>query len=348
MERVRLGRTGLMVTRTAFGVLPLQRTPLPEAVRILRRALDAGINFYDTARAYTDSEEKLGAAFDGLRDRVVIATKSGATTRAALLRDLETSLHNLRTDHVDVLQLHNPATVPDPTDAESALAGARQAQREGKTRFIGFTNHSLERACVAADSGAYDTLQFPLTTLADPRDLELIGRCQRLDLGLIAMKPLSGGLLTNVRAVFAFFRQYPNVVPIWGIQRMSELEEFVALEAAPPVLDQTLRARIEQDRRELSKAFCRACGYCLPCPAEIPIPMVARMPLLLRRMPYQQFMTAEWREKINRVRACINCGACRKRCPYQLDTPALLRAALADYESFCPPATTHAVEQDKT
>jgi len=338
MERIRLGRTGLMVTRTAFGVLPLQRVPLPEAVRILRRALDAGINFYDTARAYTDSEEKLGAAFDGLRDRVVLATKSGATTREAVLHDLETSLRNLRTDCVDVLQLHNPGIVPDPTDRESALAGARQAQREGKTRFIGFTNHSLARACAAADSGNYDTLQFPLTTLSAPADLELIGRCQKLDLGLIAMKPLSGGLLTDVRAVFAFFRQYPNVVPIWGIQRMAELEEFLSLEAAPPALDDTLRARIEQDRRELSHSFCRACGYCLPCAADIPIPMVARMPLLLRRMPFQQFLTPEWRERMNRVRACTNCGQCRKRCPYQLDPPALLRTALADYEAFVPPA----------
>lgn len=334
METTRLGRTGLMVTRTSFGVLPLQRVAKEEAVRILRRALDAGINFYDTARGYTDSEEKIGAAFADVRPRVFIATKSPATTRDALLRDVEASLRHLRTDHVDILQLHNPDRLPDPEDDASALAGLRQAQREGKTRFIGLTNHSIERACQAADSGIYDTLQFPLTTLSDDKDLALIERCRRNDVGLIAMKPLSGGLLTDVRGVFAFFRQHPGVAPIYGIQTMGELEQFLALEADPPAMDDLLRARIEHDRRELGGAFCRACGYCLPCPAEIPIPMAARMQLLLRRLPPAQFQTPEWRQRMNRIHDCRDCGECRARCPYHLDPPAMMRAALADYEKF--------------
>jgi predicted aldo/keto reductase-like oxidoreductase len=148
------------------------------------------------------------------------------------------------------------------------------------------------------------------------------------------MKPLSGGLLTDVRAVFAFLRQYDNVVPIWGLQQMRELEMLLALEDDPPALDDAVRARIERDRRELGQAFCRACGYCLPCPADIPIPMAARMPLLLRRMPFRQFLTPEWQGKMARVRDCRDCGHCRSHCPYGLDTPALLRAALTDYEQF--------------
>ena len=247
-----------------------------------------------------------------------------------------------------ILQLHNPAELPDPNDPNSTYAGLLEAQRKGMVRYLGITCHRLGNATAAAQSGLYDTIQFPLSAISTPEDLSIIELCRQKDLGLLAMKAMCGGLLTNARIAFAFLRQYQNVVPIWGIQRMSELEEFVALEAAPPALDKTLRARIEQDRRELSKAFCRACGYCLPCAADIPIPMAARMPLLLRRMPYQQFLTPEWREKMNRIRACIDCGQCRKRCPYQLDTPALLRAALADYDSFCPPAAAHAVEQDKT
>lgn len=336
MEKTRLGRTGLMVTRTAFGVLPLQRVPLDEAVPILRRAYEAGINFYDTARGYTDSEEKIGAALADVRDHIVIATKSGANTRQKLLADLETSLRNLRTDHVDILQLHNPSRVPDPDDPESAYAGLLEAKAKGMVRFLGFTNH--RRACAeqAIASGLYDTLQFPLCMISAPEDLALAASCRQADMGLIAMKALSGGLITNARAAFAFLRQYDNVVPIWGIQRRTELEEFLALDAAPPVLDDALRAVIEADRQALQGDFCRGCGYCLPCPAEIPIPLAARMSLLLRRLPATRFLDDEWAANMGRIENCIDCGHCKAHCPYGLDTPELLRRNLADYRTFRP------------
>jgi len=333
-----LGRTGLTVTRTAFGVLPLQRTALPEAARILRRAFDAGITFYDTARAYTDSEEKIGHALADVRDRVVIATKSGATTREGLLRDLETSLRQLRTDFIDILQLHNPAQLPDPTDPESSYAGLQEAQRKGLVRFIGITNHSRERAVAAVATGLFDTLQFPLAHISSPEDLAVIDLCRMRNVGLIAMKPLCGGLLTNARTAFAFLRQYANLTPIWGVQRWEELEDILALEANPPALDAAVWAEIARDRGALAGDFCRACGYCLPCPAEIPIPMAARMALLLRRMPAQQFLTPEWHGYMQRITACTGCGHCRAHCPYGLDTPALLQRMLADYEAFAAAA----------
>lgn len=334
MIKTTLGRTGLEVTRTSFGVLPLQRTEKEEAARILRAAYDAGINFYDTARGYTDSEEKIGYALSDVRGRIIIATKSGASTRKDLLAHLETSLANLRTDHVDILQLHNPSRLPDPEDPESSYAGLIEAREKGMVRFFGITNHSLERAEAAVAGGLYDTLQYPLCYLSSGADMALVDKCREADMGLIAMKALSGGLITNARAAFAFMWQYESVVPIWGVQRMGELEEFLALDAAPPAMDDELRAVIEHDRRELAGDFCRACGYCLPCPTEIPIPIAARMPLLLRRMPYQDFMKAEWHERMHRIEQCTECGACRSRCPYELDTPALLKKSLADYDEF--------------
>jgi aryl-alcohol dehydrogenase-like predicted oxidoreductase len=334
MEHTRLGRTNLQVTRTAFGVLPLQRVEMSEAVRILRRALDAGIDFYDTARGYTDSEEKIGAAFEGVRDRIIIATKSGATTKSELLSHLETSLRMLRTDYVDIIQLHNPAELPDPNDPESSYAGAVEARTKGMVRHIGITNHSLERARASIDSGLYETLQYPLCHISSEHDLALIDRCREADMGLIAMKPFSGGLITNARAAFAFLRQFQNVVPIWGFQRMHELEELLALDADPPVLDDELRAAIDRDRADLAGEFCRACGYCLPCPANIPITMAARMSLCLRRMPHEQFLTDEWRERMHRIENCINCGHCTDNCPYGLDTPSLLKRMLVEYEDF--------------
>lgn len=334
MEFTRLGRTQLMVTRTAFGVLPLQRTEIEEAVRILRRAVDGGINFFDTARAYTDSEEKIGQALSGIRDKVIIATKSGATTKSGVLEHLETSLRNLRTDHVDILQFHNPQEIPNPEDPESSYCGALEAQAKGMVRFIGITNHSVARANTALDTGLFDTVQYPFSSISSPEDIALAKRCEAEDVGFIAMKALAGGLLTNARPVFAFIRQFKNVVPIWGIQRMSELEELLALEANPPALDEEMQALVDHDRKALASDFCRACGYCLPCPAEIPIPMAARMSLLLRRMPYRQFMSDEWRAQMHRIRECEDCGHCRAHCPYGLDTPGLLKKMLADYEEF--------------
>ncbi|MBF0244650.1 MAG: aldo/keto reductase [Planctomycetes bacterium] len=337
MQQMRLGRTGLLVTRTSFGVLPLQRTPKDEAIRILRRAHETGINFFDTARGYSDSEEKIGLALSHVRHEIVIATKSGADTRDKLLKDLETSLNKLRTDHVDIIQLHKPKAIPDPTDPQSPYAGLIEARAKGMARFIGVTNHSSKLAKEALASGLFDTLQFPLSMLSSVEDLDLIDRARKADVGVIAMKPLAGGLITHIRAAFAFFRQYDNVAPIWGIQRMEELEEFLRLEAVPPELDDALRSAIEKDRAELSGDFCRACGYCLPCPAEIPIPMAARMSLLLRRMPWEDFLGNGWREKMERIENCIDCGHCRDHCPYGLDTPELLKRNLAAYRDFRQP-----------
>ncbi len=333
MLTTRLGKTNLEVTRTSFGVLPLQRTEKEESARILRAAYDAGINFYDTARGYTDSEEKIGYALSDVRDSIIIATKSGAKDRKGVLAHIEESLRQLRTDHVDLLQLHN-SSVPDPNDPESSYAGLIEARERGLTRAIGITCHSREYACQAVDSRLFDTLQYPLCFLSADEDLALVDMCREADMGFIAMKPLSGGLITNARAAFAFLWQYENVVPIWGIQRMSELEELLALDADPPALDDEMRAVIEADRRELAGDFCRACGYCLPCSVQIPIPMAARMPLLLRRMPYQQFLSDDWRAKMRLIEQCTECGACRERCPYGLDTPALLQKSLVDYDQF--------------
>lgn len=334
MQTTRLGKTNLTVTRTGFGALPLQRTEMTEAIRILRAARDGGITFYDTARAYTDSEEKIGRAFEGVRDSVVIATKSTAKNRAGLLADLEVSLRELRTDYVDLMQLHNFNDVQDPEDPESAYAGLVEAREKGTTRFIGITNHVRERAVAAIESGLYDTLQYPICHISAPEDLAVAELCRQRDMAVIGMKSLSGGLLTKLPPAFAFLRQYENLVPIWGIQRMSELEELLALDADPPALDESMWAVIETDRCELADEFCRACGYCLPCPQGIPIPMASRMNLLLKRMPYEQFLSDHWHEQMHRIENCTDCGDCRSRCPYGLNPPDLLKKALVEYEGF--------------
>lgn len=334
MEKMRLGRTNLMVTRTSFGALPIQRISFDAARKILRKAYDNGVNYFDTARAYSDSEEKIGYALSDVREHIIISTKTQAKDRKTLLEDLKVSLKKLNTDYIDILQLHNPADLPDPQNPEGLYAGLLEAKESGLVRFIGMTNHKLKNAMEAAKSELYDTVQFPICSLSTEKDLELIEECKKRDIGLIAMKALSGGLITNAASAFSFLRQYENVVPIWGIQKESELDEFLEFEKHPPLLDESMWEIINKDRKELSGDFCRGCGYCLPCPANIVIPTSARMTLLLGRSPYQKFLTDDMKEKMERINDCIDCGHCKDNCPYGLDTPNLLRKELKYYNEF--------------
>jgi predicted aldo/keto reductase-like oxidoreductase len=334
MEKIRLGRTGLMVSRSGFGAIPIQRITAEEAVRLLRKACDHGINFYDTARSYTDSEEKIGLALSDRRKEILLATKNKGENRQTVLTELEKSLRLLRTDHVDLLQTHNLKALPDSDDPDGGYRGLLEARQKGMTRFIGMTTHRIDIALQAAASGLYDTVQFPLSMISSEKDLGLIDVCRRNDIGLIAMKALSGGLITNAAAAFAFMRQFDALVPIWGIQREKELNEFIALEADPPALDEAMQRIIEKDRAELSGNFCRGCGYCTPCPIGIPVSMAARMSLLLRRTLVGRFLTDKWKADMARINQCTECGHCREMCPYELDVPAILKRQLADYEEF--------------
>jgi uncharacterized protein len=337
METMRLGRTNLIISRTGFGAIPIQRISAERAATLLRKAYDAGITFFDTARGYTDSEAKIGQALHAVRQHLVLATKTPAQDAAGVQRDLETSLRNLRTDCVDLLQVHNPEIVFRPGGADGVYDALSQAKQAGKIRFIGLTNHRLPVALEAVESGLYDTIQYPLSYLSTPKDLAVIQVSQQQDVGVIAMKALSGGLITNARPAFAFLRQYPNVVPIWGLELETQLAEILALEAQPPALDATMWQTIERDRTELAGAFCRGCGYCMPCPVEIPINMAARLDLLMRRMPYQRFLRDDWRDQMERITQCTECRQCASQCPYGLDVPNLLKRQLTAYRNFQAP-----------
>ncbi len=334
MEYTTLGRTGLRVTRSGFGALPLQRVSMEDGGRILRAAFDGGINFFDTARAYRDSEAKIGAALSDVRDRIVLATKSQAADGEKMTQDLHDSLRELRTDYIDLYQFHLGKRCYRPGEPDGLYDAAVEAKRQGKIGHIGLTAHRLDVAMEAARSGLYDTIQFPFSCLSGEQDLELVRTCAQANVGFIAMKALSGGLITDASMAFAYMRQFENVVPIWGIQKDEELAEFLALEQNPPSLDDAMKAKIEREKRDLSGNFCRGCGYCLPCPAGIEINWIARMPYALRRMLPENFLTPEWREKIERVKDCVHCGACAKRCPYELNPAALIRTSYDDYVAF--------------
>ncbi|MBI4634074.1 MAG: aldo/keto reductase [Deltaproteobacteria bacterium] len=335
MDTIRLGRTGLSVSRSGFGAIPIQRIGADEAKYLLRKAYDNGINFFDTARRYRDSEEKIGNALAHVRKNIVLATKTLAVDGKTLFAELEESLKKLKTDYIDIYQLHDPKKFPDISSPEGAYEAMLKAREKGMIRFLGLTSHKLDFAIRGATSGFFDTVQFPLSSLSSAEDLSLADVCRKEDVGLIAMKALAGGLITNAGSTFAFLHQFGNIAPIWGIQRESELDEFIFLEKNPPPLDEKLKRIIEQDRKELSGMFCRGCGYCLPCPADIPIPTAARMYAFLRKALYQRYLTDEWKEKMGRIEQCTECGQCKDQCPYELDTPNLLKHMLKDYRDFC-------------
>ncbi|MDR0861207.1 MAG: aldo/keto reductase [Oscillospiraceae bacterium] len=337
MQKVTLGSTGITVNKNGFGALPIQRVSEENAVTLLRKAYGAGITYFDTARAYSDSEKKLGAAFGGgafERGKLFIATKTMSFDVKGFWEQLATSLSLLKTDYIDVYQFHNPSFIPRPGDSSGLYDAMLEAKAQGKIRHIGITNHRLNLAVEAAESGLYETIQYPFSYLSTPEEEAFVNLCRERNVGVIAMKALSGGLITNSAAAYAYLAQFENVVPIWGVQRESELDEFIGYIDAPPALDDAMRATIAADKVTLGGDFCRGCGYCMPCPQGIEIPTMARMSLLLRRSPSANFLSDGFAANMEKITGCINCGNCTAKCPYSLDTPRLLRDNLKDYREF--------------
>jgi len=331
MRQTVFGRTGLTVSRTGFGCIPIQRIPYEESTALLLRAYEQGVTLYDTANSYTTSEDRIGVALGRVRDKIIICTKSGAQTPDVLAEHIDNSLKSLRTDYIDVFQFHNPGFVPRLEGGDGLYARALKAKEQGKIRHIGITAHGKDNAKEAVLSGLYETLQYPLSYISTDEELALIDLCREHNTGLLAMKGLCGGIISNAKAAFAFLRQYENVIPIWGMQKTAELDEFLQYEKEPPLLDGVLRSAIESDRRELCGKFCRCCGYCLPCPAGIPINNAARITFLLKRAVREYWLSPEWRHNMRLIDNCTNCGNCKKRCPYGLDVPALLKSQQAEY-----------------
>lgn len=332
MKTVRLGKTEIVTNKNGFGALPIQRISQEDAVYLLRKAYNAGITFFDTARAYTDSEIKLGEAFDGMRDKIYIASKTQAQNGEDMKKDLETTLKNLRCDHLDLYQFHNPAFCPKPGDGSGLYEAALEAKKKGKILHIGITNHRLAVAKEAIESGLYETLQFPFSYLSGEKEFELVRMCKEADMGFIAMKALAGGLINDSAAAYAFLAEFDNVLPIWGVQREKELDEFISYMDDEPVMNDKIKALIEKDRQELSGEFCRGCGYCMPCPVGIEINNCARMSLMIRRAPSDAQLTPQMQEKMKKIEDCLHCGKCKEKCPYGLDTPTLLEKNYEDYK----------------
>ncbi len=333
MRNVTLGSTGICVPQNGFGALPVQRRSIEDAVVILRKAYEGGMTYFDTARAYSDSETKLGIAFEGMRDKIFIATKTAARTGDKVREDLATSLRELRTDYIDIYQLHMVDKVYAPGDGTGVYEALLEAKAEGRIRHIGVTSHKIGVAYDCIDSGLYETMQFPFSYLSSEKELALPRYCAERNMGFIAMKGLAGGLITRSDAAMAFLEDYPDVVPIWGIQRENELDEFLSYMDNTPAYTDEIKSFIESERKELAGDFCRGCGYCMPtCPAGITIYQCARISLMLRRAPSDAWLSEHWQNEMKKIENCIECGQCSQHCPYELNTPELLKKNYEYYQ----------------
>ena len=332
MRQITLGSTGITVPQNAFGALPIQRVSTEMAVKLLRRAYDGGMRFFDTARAYSDSEVKVGEAFDGMREKVFIATKTGAKTPEEVRAQVETSLKNLRTDYIDIYQFHCADQCYRPGDGTGMYECMEELKKEGKIRHIGITAHKLYIAEEAVESGLYETLQYPFSYLSSEKEIALVKKCKEANMGFIAMKGLAGGLINRSEAAMAFMSQFDNALPIWGIQKEKELEEWLSYMAETPTMNEELTAYIEKEQKELTGEFCRGCGYCMPCPAGIMINQCARMSLMLRRAPSKAWLTPQMQAEMKKIEVCLHCNQCMKKCPYELNTPELLKKNYEDYK----------------
>lgn len=334
MNDVILGSTGIVSPQNAFGALPIQRDDFETAAKILRRAYEGGMNFFDTARFYTDSEEKIGIALSDVRSKIFIATKTMAKTPDEIKAQLETSLKNLKTDYIDIYQFHCAEQCFRPGDGTGMYECMEDLKRQGIIKHIGITAHKIGVAEECVNSGLYETMQFPFSYLSGKREINLVKLCKEKNVGFIAMKGLAGGLITNSKAAYTFMTQFDNVLPIWGIQHMHELEEWLSYMNNSPVYDSEMAAFVENDRNNFGSDFCRGCGYCMPCPQGILINNCARMSLMLRRAPSQNWLTEDWQKSMADIEKCTNCGRCKTRCPYQLDIPKLLKKNREDYKDI--------------
>jgi predicted aldo/keto reductase-like oxidoreductase len=337
MERSRFGKTELMVSKVAFGGIPIMRISKDEAVRVVREAISLGVNFIDTAHVYTDSEEKIGAAIKGMRrDDLVIATKSPAGDKKAFNEHLDLSLKRLGVDYIDIYQLHNIASKArwDEVSAPGgAMEGLDEAIRNGKIRFAGFSSHSVPVSAELMKTGRFASVQLPFNFIDAEAADEAIPLAKKLDIGFIAMKPMGGGLLDNAGLIYRYLGQYDNIIPDPGIEKIEEIREIAAIINKNEAFTGEDQKEIEKLRIQFGSSWCHRCDYCQPCPQGIGVSMALCLKSAFKRMTAERARSMVG-PAIEKARTCLECGICKTRCPYHLDIPSLLKESVNCWDSL--------------
>lgn len=333
MEYRTLGKTGLKVSMVGFGGIPIQRIDGANVRTLMEKMIEKGVNYIDTARAYTVSEEYIGNALKGLRHQFIVTTKSTARTYDAMHQEIETSLQNLQTDYIDIYQLHNIKTQQDFDTAfskEGAATAILDAIKTGKVGHLGATAHSVESFEKLLEYPQVETIMFPYNIVENQGE-QLMARAKAQNVGIIAMKPLAGGNITNGTLAMRYILQNENcTLAIPGMATLEEIEENTAVSTAP--LTQSEQQEIAQIREELSGDFCRRCGYCAPCTVGIDIPSLFILEGYLKRYDLAGWAKARYEAAPVKASACISCGVCEPRCPYHLNIREKLAAVANAFE----------------
>lgn len=333
MEYRILGKTGLKISTLGFGGIPIQRIDAEGTKALIYKLVDAGVNYIDTARGYTVSESYLGYALDGIRDRFILATKSMSRTKEAMAADIETSLSNLRTDYIDLYQVHNPNLQQlDQVCCEGgALEALLEAKAAGKIGHIGLTAHAVEVFEKAIDLPWVETIMFPYN-IVESQGTELISKCAEKNIGFVVMKPLAGGAIENANLALRYVCANPNIsVVIPGMADPEELEQNLAAVADGTALSDAELAEIETIRKELGTQFCRRCNYCAPCSVGISIPNVFLFDGYFSRYGLADWAKGRYMTMEKKASDCIGCGVCEGRCPYNLPIRQMLEKASSHF-----------------
>lgn len=335
MQEVRLGRSELLVSRVGFGGIPIQRVSEEEAVSVVRGCLDLGVTFIDTANMYTTSEERIGLAIRGRREQVVLATKTLARTAAGVKEHLQLSLRQLDVSYIDLYQFHMVSTEDVyalVTAPGGLLAVVRQAREQGLVRHIGVTCHSLDIARKAVQSGFFETVMLPFNFISSEPADQVLPLARQHDVGFIAMKPFAGGALKDAALSFKYLLQFPDVVPIPGIEKVPEMEEIVCLVQGDLTISPAERAEMERVKNDLGTRFCRRCDYCRPCPQGIPISSVNTIDIFLRTFAPERVFVGNIADNMAKALECTRCGECEPKCPYNLPIRDMMDEKLSLYE----------------
>ncbi len=335
MRYVSLGGSDLIISEFGFGCIPIIRLSRDEAVRVLRHAVDRGVNYFDTASAYRDSEEKIGDAFAGMRAKVVLSTKTLKRGAADATEQLEKSLRLLRTDHIDLYQLHQISQEQEwrqVTAPAGALEAVMKAKAAGKIRYVGVTSHNLRMALTMVKSGLFDSLQFPFNLIEEGAKDELFAECRDRGIGFIGMKPFGGGVIDNASLAFKYLRNHPGVIPIPGFESCQQLDEIISCYKQVNLITEQDQSLMENYRAGLGKIFCRRCEYCQPCPHGVMITPAMGYPIVAARM--SPAVAVEFcKSAMESVLLCRECGECLDRCPYELSVIEILRTNYALYKA---------------
>ncbi len=336
MKIVKLGKTGLKVSRIGMGGIPITRPSEKDAMKVIHRALDLGVNFIDTAIGYGISEERIGKGIEGHRDQVIIATKGGGD-KAGTLKCIEQSLRNLNTDYIDIWQFHGINTFEryeNVLGPGGGMEGAQEALEDGKIRHIGFSSHTREVALKGVSSGHFETVQFPFNFVCNEASTDLVPLARKNDVGFISMKPFAGGLLNNANLAIKYLLQFEIVVPDPGIEKVEEIEEIVDIVNGSWDLTPQEQQTMDEIRTTTGTLFCRRCGYCMPCPQGVQVSSLVGIPVLWKLWSSDFFLSwAYVKDAVESAKNCIQCGECEEKCPYHLPIREMIVENVKFYEN---------------